>query len=40
MSSGASLFAAAQTLRDSGARHITGLVLARADPPAFHDDTR
>jgi ComF family protein len=34
MTSGASLFAAAQTLRQAGARHITGMVLARADPPA------
>jgi ComF family protein len=29
MTSGATLFAAAQTLRDAGAAHITGLVLAR-----------
>lgn len=33
MTSGASLFAAAATLRRAGARHITGMVLARADPP-------
>ena len=39
MTSGASLFAAAQTLRDSGVRHITGLVLARADPPALRDES-
>ena len=38
MTSGASLFAAARTLRHSGARHITAMVLARADPPAHHDD--
>ena len=38
MTSGASLFAAARTLRDAGAHHITGLVLARADPPALHAD--
>jgi ComF family protein len=31
MTSGASLFAAAQTLRDAGAAHITGLVLARTE---------
>ena len=31
MTSGASLFAAAQTLREAGAAHITGLVLARTD---------
>lgn len=33
MTSGASLFAAAAALRQAGARHITGMVLARADPP-------
>lgn len=38
MTSGASLFAAARTLRQSGARHIAAMVLARADPPAHHDD--
>ena len=37
MTSGASLFAAARTLRQSGAHHITAMVLARADPPAHHD---
>lgn len=31
MTSGASLFSAAQTLRDAGAAHITGLVLARTE---------
>jgi len=31
MTSGASLFAAAQTLREAGAAHITGLVLARTE---------
>lgn len=31
MTSGASLFAAAQVLRDAGAVHITGLVLARTE---------
>jgi len=31
MTSGASLFAAAQALRDAGAAHITGLVLARTE---------
>lgn len=31
MTSGASLFAAAQTLRQAGAAHITGLVLARTE---------
>lgn len=31
MTSGASLFAAAQALRQAGAAHITGLVLARTD---------
>ncbi len=31
MTSGASLFAAAQTLRSAGASHITGLVLARTE---------
>ncbi len=39
MTSGASLFAAARTLREGGAQHITGLVLARADPPWRSDDT-
>ncbi len=34
MTSGASLYAAAATLRGAGAAHITGLVLARADLPA------
>ena len=33
MTSGASLFAAAQVLRNAGAVHLTGLVLARTDPP-------
>lgn len=33
MTSGASLFAAAETLRLAGAAHITGLALARTDPP-------
>ncbi|WP_447746943.1 ComF family protein [Variovorax boronicumulans] len=33
MTSGASLFAAAATLRLAGAAHITGVVLARTDPP-------
>lgn len=33
MTSGASLFAAAAALRQAGARHITGMVLARADRP-------
>jgi ComF family protein len=33
MTSGASLFAAATALRHAGARHVTGVVLARADPP-------
>ncbi len=33
MTSGASMYAAADTLRAAGAAHITGLVLARADPP-------
>jgi ComF family protein len=32
MTSGASLFAAAQVLRQAGAAHITGLVLARTAP--------
>lgn len=32
MTSGASLFAAAQALRDAGAAHITALVLARTAP--------
>ncbi len=31
MTSGASLFAAAQALRDAGAAHVTGLVLARTE---------
>ena len=39
MTSGASLFAAARTLREAGAQHITGLVLARADPPWQDEDT-
>jgi ComF family protein len=34
MTSGASLFSAAQVLRTGGASHITALVLARTDPPA------
>lgn len=34
MTSGASLFAAAQVLRTGGAAHITAIVLARTDPPA------
>lgn len=33
MTSGASLFSAAQVLRQAGAAHITGLVLARTDEP-------
>jgi ComF family protein len=33
MTSGASLFAAAETLRLAGAAHVTALVLARTDPP-------
>ncbi|MEO7939542.1 MAG: phosphoribosyltransferase family protein [Betaproteobacteria bacterium] len=33
MTSGASLFAAAAALRQAGARHVTGMVLARADRP-------
>jgi len=33
MTSGASLFAAAETLRLAGAAHITAVVLARTDPP-------
>jgi ComF family protein len=33
MTSGASLFAAATALRQAGARRVTGMVLARADPP-------
>ena len=32
MTSGASLNAAAATLRGAGAAHVTGIVLARADP--------
>ncbi|MDD5325603.1 MAG: phosphoribosyltransferase family protein, partial [Polaromonas sp.] len=31
MTSGASMFTAAQTLREAGAAHITGLVLARTE---------
>lgn len=34
MTSGASLHAAARVLREAGAAHLTGLVLARADLPA------
>jgi ComF family protein len=34
MTSGASLFTAAQVLRDAGARRVTALVLARTDEPA------
>lgn len=33
MTSGASMFSAAAVLRQAGARHITALALARADPP-------
>ncbi|HMA07087.1 MAG TPA: phosphoribosyltransferase family protein, partial [Ramlibacter sp.] len=33
MTSGASLFTAAQVLRQAGAAHITALVLARTDAP-------
>jgi len=33
MTSGATLFAAAQALREAGAAHITGMVLARTDSP-------
>jgi ComF family protein len=33
MTSGASLFAAAQALRGAGAAHVTGVVLARTDEP-------
>jgi ComF family protein len=33
MTSGASMFAAAQALRDAGASHVTGVVLARTDAP-------
>jgi ComF family protein len=33
MTSGASLFAAAEVLREAGAAHITALVLARTPPP-------
>jgi ComF family protein len=33
MTSGTSVFAAAQVLRDGGAAHITALVFARTDPP-------
>lgn len=33
MTSGASLLAAAEALRQAGAAHITGIVLARTDPP-------
>lgn len=33
MTSGASLFAAAQVLREAGAASVTGLVLARTDEP-------
>ena len=33
MTSGASLFAAAETLKLAGAAHITAVVLARTDPP-------
>jgi ComF family protein len=33
MTSGASLFAAAQVLRQAGVTHLTGVVLARTDPP-------
>jgi len=34
MTSGASLHAAAQTLRDAGASHVTAIVFARTDEPA------
>ena len=37
MTSGASLFAAAGALRQAGAAHITGLVLARTDEPPRDD---
>jgi predicted amidophosphoribosyltransferase len=33
MTSGASIFTAAQVLRDAGARRVTALVLARTDEP-------
>ncbi|MFS2165229.1 ComF family protein, partial [Variovorax sp. Varisp62] len=33
MTSGASLFAAAEVLRLAGAAHVTAIVLARTDPP-------
>jgi len=36
MTSGASIYAAADTLRSAGVAHITGIVLARADPPGSH----
>ncbi|MEO8856685.1 MAG: ComF family protein [Burkholderiaceae bacterium] len=38
MTSGASLHAAARTVRAAGARHITGIVLARADLPGQDRD--
>ena len=38
MTSGASLYAAALALRAAGAAHITGIVLARADPPRGERD--
>ena len=34
MTSGASMFSAAQVLRTAGAAHITAVVLARTDPPS------
>ena len=34
MTSGASLFSAAQVLRTGGAAHVTAIVLARTDPPS------
>jgi ComF family protein len=37
MTSGASLFAAARALRQAGAAHVTGLVLARTDEPMRDD---
>jgi len=37
MTSGASMFSAASILKEAGAGHITGMVMARADPPTTHD---
>jgi predicted amidophosphoribosyltransferase len=34
MTTGASLFSAAEALRSGGTAHITAIVLARTDPPA------